>query len=224
VKETATFSAGHSFSPRSFATLTIPYGRNILGSSTRTSIGDPSIATRYTIVMQSFMEPFIPQIQLTAGYKHAVATSIHDSNEMKTLLDVFGTGFSEAKGGLDVWYGQSNLKIGTAYTFVAPLKRTFSGSEYQPGAGHRATASIGYALWGLKATIGANREQRGNMRINGASQPNSAQLNHSAFATTELMLSPVDILRLSFARQAAFGENRNTAQSQSLTFAYMKAL
>lgn len=224
VKETATFSYGYGFSPRSFATLTIPFARNELEGDSRTSMGDPSVATRYTVVMQSIAEPWLPQVQAVAGYKQSQATSIHDSEELKTQIDVFGTGFSEAKAGVDVWYGQSDLKVGFAHAFVFPQERSFDGLKYQPGLGQRSTASVGYGFAHAKATIGANQEVRRRMRVDGEEQVDSDQLNHSAFLTLEVMPSPLDTIRISGGRQAAFGANKSTARSNALTAAYMKAL
>lgn len=224
VKEAATLSYGHGFTPRSFATITLPFIRNVLDDSTETSPGDPSVAGRYTVVMQSIAEPLLPQVQVVAGYKHAQATSIHDTQELKTQIDVFGTGFSEAKAGVDVWYGQGDVKLGAAHTIIAPQERSFDDVSYQPGIGHRSTLSVGYSVGVLKGTIGANRERRGPLRVDGVEQDSSKQLNNSAFVTTEWMATPMDVVRMTVARQAAFGQNQSTARSNSLSIAYMRSI
>lgn len=224
VKEAATLSYGHGFTPRSFATITLPFMRNVLGDSAETSPGDPSLAGRYTLVMQSMAEPLVPQVQVVAGYKYAQATSIHDSKELKTQIDVFGTGFSEAKAGVDVWYGQSDVKLGAAHTIIAPQERSFDGVSYQPGIGHRSTLSVGYSVGILKGTIGANRERRGALRVDGVEQGSSKLVNNSAFVTAELMATSMDIVRMTVARQAAFGKNQNTARSNALSIAYMRSI
>lgn len=224
-KETLTLSGGYAISPRAFVTLTAPYIRNSLDGDSRSAFGDPSLAGRYSVVMQSLAQPWVPQVQLIAGYKHAQARSLRESNEMKTLIDVFGNGFSEAKMGVDVWYGMAAVKFGAAHTVSKPLKRDFDDVTYEPGLVQRSTTSLGY-LWAesWKTTIGMSRELRGALKVDGASQPNSQQQNNSAFLNLDVMTSALDSVRLSYARQAFAFRNQNTTSSRSVSMAYMRTL
>lgn len=226
-RETMALAYGRAFSRRSFATLTLPLHRNILGDESASGIGDPVLAGRYTLVMQNLAEPILPQVQLIFGYKHAQATSIHDTEEPKTLLDVFGSGFSEARGGIDVWFGQSMVKPGIAVNANYPLAKRYADKTLQPGYGTRATASLALsapAPWRLKSALGVNRESRAELQIDGKLQSDSASVNHSGFATVDIGLDPEGSLRVSYSRQAWFGNNRNTASSSTMACAYMRAL
>lgn len=222
-KDTTTVAVGRAISRRAFATVTLPYVRNARDGDSESGMGDPSVAARYTAVLPTLAEPALPQVQLVAGYKHAQAKSIHDTEDPRTLLDVFGTGFSEAKAGVDVWYGNYAAKAGVAVTALFPQERTFDGTRYQPGDGVRATASAGYG-WTARAktTVGANREQRRALRLDGEEQADSGQLVHSAFLTQDLMPGPLDDVKLTLSRQAAFGRNVNTARSTSVSLAYTR--
>lgn len=225
-KEALTFAYGHAWDRRTFATITAPVLRNVRGKDARASFGDPSIAVRYTAVMTQIAEPWIPQVQLSLGYKDGRSRSIHESEDLKTLLDVFGSGFSEAKAGADIWYSQSMVMVGLAHTVIAPVGRDFGGEHYQPGVGGRTTVSFG-ALWGdklLKTTAGANRDARGPLVIADIEQPKSAQINNSLFMTADWFQDPASTIRLSMARQAAFGANQNTARAASVALAYMRAI
>lgn len=222
VKQNMTTAVGYGFSPRSFTTLTLPYMRNVLGDRAQTSFGDPSIAGRYSVILQSIDEPMIPQVQVLVGYKHAVARSLRESKELKTLLDVFGTGFSEMKLGIDIWFGITRLKPGVSHSYSLPLKRSFDGLTYEPGLVSRTTISLGYNwLDQWKMTAGINRDQRRALKIDGIEQKNSAQLNHSVFLTSDFMLTSEDSVRASVSRQAALANNYSTSMSDTVAAAYM---
>jgi hypothetical protein len=223
-KQSLTTAGGFGFNPRSFMTLTIPFLQNSRGGNYRTSAGDPSVAGRYTIVMQSIDEPVLPQVQLIYGYKHAHSRSLRESRELKTQMDVFGTGFSEVRTGADVWFGITRVKPGISLLAVKPLNRSFNGRWYEPSFSSRLTGSIGYSTQdNLRFTAGTNREQRGITRVDGTPQSNTQQLNHSAFITSDWMMTGQQSMRLSISRQAAYGKNYNTAQSDSVSLAYMQS-
>ena len=69
-----TLAYGHSFSMRSFATLTLPMLRNAREGTAKTAMGDPSFATRYTLHMASLTNPWVPQVQILAGFKPGLAS------------------------------------------------------------------------------------------------------------------------------------------------------
>ena len=221
-KQTWTLATGRSFSPRAFMTLTVPYIKNFRDEQSKASLGDPSLAGRYSLVLQSFDDPWTPQVQVVYGYKLSNAQSIHESRDLKTLLDVFGNGFSEIKVGADIWFGQTRWKPGISQLFSWPQQRTFNGVSYRPGLHSRTTVSLGYNWFeNWKMTIGVNRDSQGRLRLNGEEQDDSAQLNHSLFLSSDVMISGVDSVRLSLSRQAALFQNYSTSKSETVSFAYM---
>lgn len=223
-KYMTTFAYGHSFSPRVFTTVTWPYQRNVRGGDARSSSGDPSLSARYTVVMPSIIEPWKPQIQAVVGFKASFARSLRNSAEPKTLLDVFGSGFPEMRGGLDFWYGQSNALAGFAHIVSLPLARAYDGALYQPGLTQRSTLTLGYR-WvpHIKTLVGTNREAHDPIQIEHKASPHSEQLNYSAFVTQDYMLNQLAMIRMSLSQQGAYGPIRNGAQSSTVTAAYMTA-
>ena len=185
-RENLTLAYGHSFSLRSFATITVPTFRNVGAEDAVSGVGDPLIATRYTILMPDITEPLIPQVQLIASFKPSQARSVHNSKDSKELLDIFGTGFSDARAGIDIWFGQTAQKFGLAQTITQPLTRTYDGVQYRPGLTARSTATTGYQ-WtsAVKTLIGVNREQNLGLTVDGVHIGSSEQLNHSIFVTQD---------------------------------------
>ena len=223
-KDTLTLAYGHGLSPRAFVTGTLPWLRNSRQEATQTSLGDPSLAARYALVMASIAEPLMPQVQILVGYKQSMTHSIHDSVDLKTQLDVFGTGFSEAKLGVYVWFGQLEWLAGAAFNLIKPLPHTYDGVRYEPGLASRSTVTVGYVFSpACKTTFGANLVARGSLRGDGVVQTDSEQLNHSVFLTQDWLISPVESWRLSLSRQAALGANKNTARSDGVSLAYLRS-
>ncbi len=224
-KDQLTFSSGVSFSERAFSTIAVPMILNHVEQGSRFAFGDPSLAARYTFVLPSIADPvFLPQVQLIAGYKQAISRSIRETLAPKTLVDVFGTGFSEAKLGVDVWYGLYDFKLGMAWTLVQPFSRTFGDGSYSPSLGNRLTFTLGYQWnYSLRTTAGINRDYKGTLSKDGETLAESDQLNYGFFMTQDLLAWDGYTFRLSYARQAALLTNRNTSQIDSLSLACMKA-
>ena len=220
-----TLAYGHSFSMRSFATLTLPMLRNAREGTAKTAMGDPSFATRYTLHMASLTNPWVPQVQILAGFKPGLARSIQETQDPKGLLDVFGTGFSEMRAGLDFWLAQFDQKVGMAQTFSLPLPSKFDGTTYTPGISSRSTFTLGYQwMHDAKILVGINREHRGELRAAGAAIPNSDQLNYSLFTTQDWLPDENSMIRLTLSQQAAFGKNKNTARSSTITVVYQRSI
>ncbi len=221
-KQTFTLATGRALSTRSFAAFTVPYIRNLRDGKTIAGVGDVSVAGRYSAILQSIDEPLIPQLQVLFGYKVATGRSTHNSQELKTLMDVTGTGFDEIKTGIDIWWGISRIKPGFSQLFLFPQAKSFQGVRHQPGNISRTTVSLGYSwLDNWKTTIGINREYRRSLRVEGDEQTDSAQLNHSLFFTSDLMITGVDQIRLSVSRLGAAFQNYSTSRSESFGLAYM---
>ncbi|MBM4252361.1 MAG: hypothetical protein FJ146_10355 [Deltaproteobacteria bacterium] len=224
-RENLTVAYGHSFSIRSFATVTVPTFRNVGEHDAVSGVGDPLVVTRYTLVMPDLTEPLVPQVQLIAGFKQSHARSVHDAQNTRDLLDVFGTGFSDARAGVDLWFGQYATKFGLAQTVAQPLSRSYDGIEYHPGLIARTTLTTGYQWTSMvKTLVGANREQTRELRVGDTTVSNSGQINHSIFVTQDYYPSTSQLVRFTLSQQAAFGVNKNTARSNTFTVAYMHAL
>ena len=140
-KQTFTLATGRALSTRSFAAFTVPYIRNLRDGKTIAGVGDVSVAGRYSAILQSIDEPLIPQLQVLFGYKVATGRSTHNSQELKTLMDVTGTGFDEIKTGIDIWWGISRIKPGFSQLFLFPQAKSFQGVRHQPGNISRTTAA-----------------------------------------------------------------------------------
>jgi hypothetical protein len=225
IKQTLTHAVGYGFSPRAFATITIPVIRNATKDQSLAGMGDPSFSGRYTLALQSIDEPYFPQVQLILGYKHASARSLRESEELMTLTDVFGSGFSEAKAGVDVWFGMTKVKPGISQIYTCSRQRSFDGVDYEPGLISRSTASLAYQwLSGWKLSGGITRDARRPLKVAGVEQNNSKQLNHSVFISSDFALSPQATLRVAASRQAALLNNHSTTRSDSMSLAYMYSL
>lgn len=223
-KDALVIAAGRTLTPRAFVTATLPVLRNVKDGASKSAAGDPSVGGRYAFVLQSLAQPWRPQVQGVLSYKHAQARSLRESEEMKTLLDVFGTGFHEIRTGIDVWYGMTAVKAGVAHGATFYRATDFEGLRYAPGPSQRTTLATGYG-WtsSAKTLIGANRERKDGLSVDGARLPDSDQLSHGVFVTQDLMVDPSSSVRLTLSRAAAFGVNKNTARSSGVTMAYARA-
>jgi hypothetical protein len=223
-KRILTGALGYGISPRSFITATIPYIHNSRKETSHSRLGDISVSGRYALLLQSIDQPLIPQVQLLLGYKSQTGRSLNESRDLKTLVDVSGTGFQEVRTGVDIWFGMTDLKPGVSHSYAIPLKRDFKGKSYKPGLVSRSTLSIAYKFFDLvKVTTGLNRDYRKPLRVDDVQQRDSAQLNHSGFLSTDWMVSELGTVRVSLAKQAAIFDNYSTARSMSATIAYMQS-
>lgn len=223
-KDALTFAIGKSISPETFVTVTLPYLQNLKNGDSKKAIGDPIFAFRHSVLMQNIEALYLPQIQLALAYKYAHARAIQDA-ESPALLDVFGTGVSETKLGIDVFWGMSDLKGGFAHSFYLPSDRQFESIHVEPGIGQRSTLTLGYGIDGLGKTVfGINRETRGERRDDGKIIPRSSETNHSAFISVDATLTSLDMIRLTISKRAALLENKNTSRANSVTLAYLRSL
>jgi hypothetical protein len=186
--------------------------------------GDQVATARYTLLQQDMSVDYIPQVQLLAGVKTGYAKSVYDYNDLE-LLDVVGTGFPEAKLGVDIWHGMFAWKGGVAQTVVMPLGgRSTPQGRVRPGISYRSTATFGYG-WGdmAKIIVGVYRDQSTEKEVNGKLQQDSDTLNHSWFVTGDAAIQQKLITRLTWSKSAALFANRNTSQSDMFTLAVMRA-
>lgn len=222
-KKTLTLSGGLLLTNRSFVTLTIPIAQNSRSGASKTGVSDASLFARYTALEQTFDEPWIPQVQIMGGYKHAMSRSIHATQDFY-LLDVYGNGYSELKAGYDVWFGMKMLKGGASQLLIYSLPKERLGMKQQPGLSVRTTLTLGvsYSDFG-KVLVGVNLVNADKLKADGKEIPFSEVEDNGAFVTVDYGFTPVDQLRLTVARTAMFGQNRNTVKSQSVILAFMKS-
>jgi hypothetical protein len=223
-RNTTTVSLGHSFSHRTFATLTAPYIVNRRGPYERSGWGDPMLTGRYTLVQQDISEDWQPQVQVIAAVRAGAATSKYDSEDL-AKLDIFGTGVPEWRFGVDVWHGITNVKAGLAQTVTGPLssKKTEYG-VIRTGFTYRSTATVGYG-WGDRGKVmaGLNREQTTAYQLDHVRQANSDTLAHSAFVSADAKVEHHASVRVTASRAAAFARNKNTSRSDSVSVAFTRA-
>lgn len=221
-KDVFTVAAGKSLGPQAFMTITVPTMRNLCAGADRWGLSDPLLALRWTALPQSFVTPWVPQVQVLAACKAALVPSAQDSVDGERL-DVFGSGEWEARGGLDVWWGMWSWKFGAAFTAAFPFAHRWLDDTVQGGLRLRGTVTVGYGRDGLgRLVAGVVREDQGDSRLNGRSLRNSGHGLHSLFATADATLTPFDTLRLGVSRAAAFW-SENTSQANAVTLAYMRA-
>jgi hypothetical protein len=89
----------------------------------------------------------------------------------------------------------------------------------------RSTATFGYG-WADRGKViaGVNREMTTRSSLDGQSQANSDVLLHSAFGSVDAKIGHHGTVRLILSRAAAFGANKNTSRSDTVTMAYMRSL
>ena len=223
-RNTTTISVGHTFSNRTFATVTAPYIVNKRDGYQRSGWGDPMLTGRYTLVQQDISKEWTPQVQALAALRAGQATSVYDYED-PARLDVFGSGVPEWRGGVDVWHGMFDWKGGVAQTVTGPLddRRTEFG-VVRNGFTFRSTATAGYG-WGErgKIIVGVNREQTTTKSVDGITQENSDIVSNSAFTSIDAKVEHQSTLRLTIARAAAFGRNKNTSRNDVVTVSMMRS-
>ncbi|HET6345496.1 MAG TPA: hypothetical protein VFH51_11235 [Myxococcota bacterium] len=221
-RDAFTVAMARAMGPRAFVTVTAPTVRNVGDTDERWGVGDPSLGLRYTLVPQAFTDPWLPQVQVVAGFRYALGRSVNEAVD-PGLLDVFGTGHSEVRAGLDLWWGMFDWKLGTAQQLLAPLARAIGQVETRPGYGLRSTVTAGYGRdgWG-RVVAGLVREQAGEQQLDGAAVSGSRRLLHTVFATADAEVTEADTLRLTAARAGVLG-SFNTSRTSAFSLTYMRA-
>lgn len=221
-KDVFTVATGKSLGEYAFLTLTLPLVRNLGDGVDRWGLGDPLVAARFTVLPQTFVKPWEPQVQFLAAYKPGLAPSVTDSIDDQRL-DVFGSGDGEARAGLDVWWGMANIKFGAAFTAALAFPRPWHEDLLQTGCRFRSTVTVGYGRDGVGRVVGGVlREDQLENRINGRSVPRSGHQQHALFLTGDATLTDADTVRVGFSRAAAFWSD-NSTQANAVILAYMRA-
>lgn len=233
----ATFSAavGQSLGRRAFVVLAASVLTNFRTdhsgscshSCSETGLGDPVISGRWTAVMPSLAEPWIPQVQILAGYRPALARSIHTSAD-PNQLDAFGSGFSEVRSGLDIWFGMFPVKPGLAIAVTESLPARYEGILLQPGRLVRGTSSLTVlapvAGQALKFAAGVTMDRRSDSRLDGERVEDSRQTTNGWFASADLNVSDPDTVKLSVSQQGGWGKRMNSVLATSLSVSWSRVV
>lgn len=223
-RDTLTFAGGATFLTDGFATVTVPYVTNARDGRSVSGTGDPLVSTSWTVLPASMLTPAKPQVQVLAAYKRAVSRSAHNTKD-DNLLDAIGSGFDEARTGVDFWWGASTWKAGFAAVAMMPTARTYDGVTIKPGNAVRGTVTTGYGFGEAgKAIVGAVVQRHGLITVDGTQPKSSAMATNNLFVGADAMVSARQTLRLTLTRAAAFGKNRNATEASGVTVAWMGAL
>lgn len=224
-KQTYVTALGLGLSPRTFITSVFPLARNIRQDDSSTGMADPLMSIRHSVIMQSFADPWwIPQIQVIFAYKYAFANSVHTSQDNKSQMDVFGSGFPEFKAGLDLWYGLYDAKAGAAYQFIMKKEQVYAHTLYQPGNTHKFTLTSAFSWNSSWQTLaGLVRDLQLPSMIDSVLYQESHTLNHGAFVTQDYKLSQTERLKLTMSAQGIAFSNYNTARSHTVGLGYMRS-
>ncbi len=207
---------------QAFASLTLPYTENISAKKRRGGLGDPLLTLRYNLMLQNFVEPWMPQVQLVASHKWPGHDSVHNAEDPE-LLDVFSSGYRESSAGADVWFGMWLIKFGTTALITHSHSTSKNGVRLEPGRRFTGILTMGsvYNGW-LKGLMGYIANDSSDNKEAGQSVSNSRRESSSWYLTLETLDLPWGNLRLNFTQQGNSG-GRNATSFNSLTFAYMKA-
>lgn len=223
-RETLTLAMGKSIRPDAFATFTLPLLRNQGHGKARRGTGDPSLALRWTLVPQDVTLWWVPQVQFMLSHRFVLGRPIQEATDANRL-DVFGQGFPETRIGIDVFHGMSAVKMGFAHALLFPGERTYAGSALAPGLGVRTTLTVGYGQTNLgKILVGIVHETRSERRQGGEVIEDSGTIENSVFLTVDAEFGVADMLRASFVRRSAFGDNRNGSRSDTFSLAWLRSL
>lgn len=211
-------------SPTLFASLVTGVGQNQRGSRQQMGALDTSLNFRYTPLLQTMAEPWLPQLQLLLSHRFKTTRSVLDARE-ENYLDSFGSGYNESFYGADVWWGMFPLLFGGSILRSYPWEVDSQAGRLLFGEVQKEILTIGAMLTPeLKLTSGLIRERRASIEQDGAELPNSDRLAHDWFMTFETQRMALDNFRLSFSRKASWSDNRNATQLNSMTLAWLRIL
>lgn len=220
-----TLAIGQSLNRRSFVVLSGGLVRNGYADRAESGFSDPVISGRWTVVLPNLAQPWIPQVQFLAGYRPALARSVQESED-NNLLDVFGSGFHEIRGGVDVWFGMFPVKPGFALVMTQPLAERYRGILLRPGRLVRGTFSV-TALAPtpgktMKIAAGLTVDRRAASSLNGAVVENSTQSYNGLFLSTDVSILDSDVIKLAISSQGGLGERINAVTSNSLSVGWSR--
>lgn len=207
-----------------FASLVSGVGSNQRGSRSETGVLDTSLNLRYTPLLQSMDEPWIPQLQLMLSHRFKTTRSVQDARK-ENYLDSFGAGYDETFYGVDVWFGMLPVLFGGSILRSYPWETKTQAGRLLFGEVQKEILTVGSMVTTEAKLIGGIvRERREGIKQDGHGLPNSDRVSHDLFLTFETLRPAADNFRLSLSRRASWGENRNATKLDSVTAAWMRTL
>ena len=220
-------SAGKRWTSRIFSTVFLPYVLNYYQNEKITGFGDPSLSFRYTVVQQNFLETLIPQVQILASYKRAISRSPGESQN-DYQLDVFGSGFSQSRYGIDFWSGLTFIQYGFAFVRGYPYQKTINEYVVTPGVETKSTVTVGQSLSNIgKYAVGMSSIVVDSSKRDGEIIDSTEQKTYNFFSNFDFEVDPSFTLRFGVSKQGGFLRQflsyKNTTDLYTFTLAYMQS-
>ena len=213
---------GFRTTKRSFLSVVAPLRTNVVDGDTETKLGDIDINGRYTILRQNAVFPWVPQVQLLAGYHFDNSDSIIN-NTAQESVDSFGTGYEQLRLGFDLWLAQFEWKLGFAYNALVPTESATSqnGTNVKKGMGDSFTLTAGYGGLKNKVLVGNTTNFRRADTSGGEEVKVSRTLSNSQFLTADWAFSDVDMLRFTATVSGQFFRNYTTSKNYSFSLTWL---
>ena len=169
---------------------------------------------RLTLWEQDHHYPWLPQVQLLAGYKPNFAKDKYTSADPE-LLDVFGNGHQEFHLGYDIWNSMYAIIGGISQTLILPLPREIDGAKVYPGIGIGSVATIGVFYSGSnKLILGYSLNLRSRREENDAEIDQSQSRNHAIFVAADYAVNLKTSIRASISF-SGLSKSTNTTRTNS---------
>lgn len=221
---TQTIAVAQRLHPKFFLSLVSGFGVNQKGKNEEIGLLDTSIGARATLLEQSFLEPWLPQVQLMFSHRFTTTKSIYNSKK-EFYLDAFGAGFDETYTGVDIWFAMLPVLFGGSYLHSFTGKAKSDSGDVTPGNLQRFILTAGFMpLSNAKLIGGVMIDNRLQNKVDGALLANSERRSHDVFLTFETLDPGTDTFRINFLRKSVWGKNKNSAISNTITIAWMRPL
>lgn len=195
------------------------------------SFGDPNIGIMWTAWTPSFIDPFIPKVQIYSSIKPAIAKSLDDISVKNHSLDIHGNGYHEFMPGISLWFDMHTWVYGFSSELVMRLPKEVTIEETNekitktPSLGLNLKFKAGYTFLGRgQILLGFERKSLGKITINQKSIDNSEQINHSLSITANFRLAHKKMLALSYLKSGGMFKEKNTTSFNSFSFGYIVAI
>lgn len=230
-RQTLTLGLARAFTDTVSGTLSIPFEVNRHSQEgSDAGMSDPSVSVRNSVYQQSFVDPWVPGIQVFGTFKPSWAKSIYDDPESEHQMDIHGNGFQEWVAGVDFWYDLTVWKLGFQQSLIAPQQRAVksidgSSRTLNPGLGEKSAFSAGYNWIGQGQLLAVvEQELRQPLELAGAEIPDSEKRVQNVGLVGSMQAGVRQTIGINYKRTAAFGTNRNTSRADSYGIYMMKAI
>ena len=215
-QDSLTLAVGRGLTRAIFVTVTAPMLRQTGAAGAAWGLGDLSLNARWTLLPQTFVAPWRPQLQLSSGYRLPTA-SLWSWRQAD-----LGMAAAEARLGTDLWWGMHAWQAGSAAWLLLPHPYVTGQGRVQPGMGLRLLATVAYRVPLGRLGLGLVHERRGRLRAEGRLVAGSQVQQNALFATLEAQIGGGQAVRLMVSRSAVF-LSRNARQSTAITLAWIGA-